>query len=296
MVSQLFEFCPAQLFDQVLGHSVNGCYVGQVNVGFRGAGQFNFGFFGCFLQALQGHRVFAQVNVFFFFELIGQPVNNHFVEIITAQVGVPVGGFYFKHPVSQLENGDIERAASEVVDSHFHVFVAFVQAVSQCGRGGLIDNPFYLQTRNFTGFFGSLALGVIEVSRYCNNRFRYLSAQVIFRHFLHFLQDHSRDFLGRIQPFTDLDTGRIVVPLYHLIANRLQFAGHFIIPAAHKPLDGHNSISGVGDGLAFGRIPDFAFSVFQESHYGRSGPPSFIIGDNGRLAAFHNRYTGIGCS
>jgi hypothetical protein len=38
------------------------------------------------------------------------------VEVVAAEEGVAVGGLHLEHAVADFEDGDVERAAAEVVD------------------------------------------------------------------------------------------------------------------------------------------------------------------------------------
>ena len=95
-------------------------------------------------------------------------------------MGIAVGGFYLEGAFAQFQDRNIESAAAEVV--HGHGFILFlIQAVSQSRRGGLIDDTQDIQPRDGPGVFGRLALGIIEVRRYGNDRVGYLFPQVRFR-------------------------------------------------------------------------------------------------------------------
>ncbi len=76
------------------------------------AGEFDFGFFGRIAQTLEGHLVFAQVDAVFFFELIEHPVEDRVVEVVAAEVSVPVGREHFEYAIADLEDRNIERTAA----------------------------------------------------------------------------------------------------------------------------------------------------------------------------------------
>src|SRR5690606_33392512 len=60
------------------------------------------------------------------------------IEVIATQGGVTAGGLHLEHPVDQLEDGDVEGAAAQVVDREVSL-ASLVEAVGQ-GRGGrLVD-------------------------------------------------------------------------------------------------------------------------------------------------------------
>ena len=60
--------------------------------------------------------VAAQIDARFFLEFGGQEIEQAHVEIFAAQERVAVGGFDFKHAVADFQNGDVERAAAQIID------------------------------------------------------------------------------------------------------------------------------------------------------------------------------------
>ena len=90
--------------------------VGQVHFGLLAAGKFDFGFFGGFFQALQGHHIGFQVDALVFFELGNDVVDQALVEVFTAEEGVAVGGEYFKLffavQIGNFDDGNIEGTAA----------------------------------------------------------------------------------------------------------------------------------------------------------------------------------------
>ena len=47
-----------------------------------------------------------------FFEIIEKPANNPLVKVVTTKEGVAIGGLDFEDTTSNLEDGDIESAAT----------------------------------------------------------------------------------------------------------------------------------------------------------------------------------------
>ena len=94
-----------------------------------------------------------------------------------------------------------------------------------------------LQTRYLSGILGGLALGIVEIGGDGNDRFVDLVAQVSFRGFLEFPQDHRGDFRRRVLSRVDLDLDVLFRSAGDLVRNELLFGGHFIVSAAHEPLD-----------------------------------------------------------
>ena len=293
MVGQLLELSAREGHDQVLRNAVYRHDVRQVDFRRGRARQLDFGFFGRFLEPLQGHRVLAQVDVVLLLELVGHPVDDHVVEVVASEVGVAVGRFDLEHAVAQFQNRDIERTAAQVVHGDLHVLISLVQTVGERGRRRLVDDPADFQARDLTGFLGRLTLRVREVGRYGDNCLAHFGAQIIFGRFLHFLKDDGRNFLRRVEAPVDVDAGGIVVASYYRIGCSLDVLAHFVVGLAHEALDRRDRPLGVGDGLTLGRVAYLALVVVYESDDRGRRAPSFAVGYYHRLAAFHDGDAGV---
>ena len=134
-----------------------------------------------------------QIDAVFLLELIGEKFNQPKVEVLTAEERVTVGGQDLKLMLSinlcNFNDRDVEGAATQIVDSDSAIALGFVHAISKRRRGGLIDNPLDLKTRDPTRIFGGLPLRIIEVCRYCDHRLSHRFAEVLLRGLLHFAQD-----------------------------------------------------------------------------------------------------------
>ena len=63
---------------------------------------------------------------------------------------------------NELENGDIESAAAEIVDGDFAA-LRFMQAIGERGRGRLVDKAQNLEAGDFASILRGLALGIVEI-------------------------------------------------------------------------------------------------------------------------------------
>ena len=127
-----------------------------------------------------------------------QPVDYPLVNIVTTEVGITVSGFYLEHSVAEFEDGNIKSTTAEVIHGDALFLVLFAQAVGQRCSGRLVHDALHIQTGNPPGVLGSLALTVVEIGRYRNNRLFYLFAQIILGGLFHLLQNHRRDLLRRV--------------------------------------------------------------------------------------------------
>ena len=295
-VGQLLEFGAGQCFYQVLRHTVHRHDVGQVYFGRGRTREFDFGFFGCLFQTLQCHRVLAQIDAFVLLEFVGQPIDDDVVEIVAAEVRVAVGRFYFEYAVAEFKNRNIERAAAEVEYGDFHIFVRFVETVSQGGCGGLVDDTAHFQTCNLAGLFGGLTLSVAEVCRHGDDGFVHLLTEIIFGGFFHFLQNHGRNFLRRVQPTVNIDARRVVVAFHHFVWYAFNLFAYAVVGFAHETLDRIDSFVRVRNCLTFSRIAHFAFATVDESHDGRCCAFAFAVGYYDRFISFEDSHTRVGCA
>ena len=88
------------------------------------------------------------------------------VDVVATQVRVAVGGKNLVNVAvgcgNELEDGNVERAAAEIIDGD-SAALFFVQTVGQSGGGGLVDEAQDFEASDFAGVFGGLALGVVEI-------------------------------------------------------------------------------------------------------------------------------------
>ena len=77
-------------------------------------------------------------------------------------MGVAVGGLDFKHAVADFEDGNVERAAAQIVDGDFLVAL-FLEAVRERGRGRLVDDAQHFEAGNAAGVLRGVALAVVKI-------------------------------------------------------------------------------------------------------------------------------------
>src|SRR5690606_38156974 len=114
-----------------------------------------------------------------------EPVDDPLVEVRAAEESVAIGGLHLEDAVAELKDRDIEGTATEVEDRDGVLFALLIQAVSQGGRRGLVDDALDLKARDPTRVFRRLALGIVEVSGYRDDRFGDGLAEVVLGGLLH---------------------------------------------------------------------------------------------------------------
>ena len=168
-------------FTQVLGPGGVGGDERQVDLRLHGGGKLDLGSFGRVAQPLQSHFIALalEVQTFIFLEFFDEPVHDALVDVVAAQVGVAIGGLYFDYALADLQDGDVEGSAAEVIDGDGLVLLS-VQPVSERRRRRFIDDALHLEAGDFPGVLGGLALGVVEVGGHGDDRFGDLFAEEVF--------------------------------------------------------------------------------------------------------------------
>src|SRR5690606_35875837 len=119
------ELCAGELDVQMFGARSVGRDIGQVDVGGGRVGQLDLGFFGSFLQALQGQHVLGQVHALVLFEFGNDVVDDSLVEVFPAEEGIAVGRQHFELLFSvqggDFNDGNVEGSPAEVVHGNFAV-------------------------------------------------------------------------------------------------------------------------------------------------------------------------------
>ena len=83
------------------------------------------------------------------------------------------------------------------------------------------------------------------------------------------------------------------VAAHHLVGDHLHLFGDFVVAPPHEALDRKNRVLGVGDGLPLGDLADQPLPALGERHDGRRGAVAFLVGNDGRLPAFHDGHHGV---
>ena len=171
--------------------------VGQVDVVSLEEDSSIFAFSAASLEALQRDLVLAQVDTVVALELLDHPVDDLGVPVVTTEVVVTAGGLDLDDALTDLEQGHVEGAATEVEDEDGLVGLTLVEPVGQRGRGRLVDDAAHGEARDLAGLLGGLALRVGEVRRHGDHRVGDRLAEVGLRVALELLQHERADLLRR---------------------------------------------------------------------------------------------------
>ncbi len=197
-------------------------------------------------------------------------IDDALVPVVAAQVGVAVGRLHLDDAVADVQQRDVEGAATEVEDQDGLV-VLLVEAVRQGGGGRLIDDPQHLEARDLPGLLGRGALGVVEVRRNGDHGIRDVLAQVFLGIALELLQHPRGDLLRGVLLAVDVAALR-ETPL------RL----------THVALDRPRGAVDVGHGLPLGDLTHQHIAALGEADHRRGGPGALGVADDRGLTALQH--------
>ena len=210
----------------------------QVDLGLGRGGELDLGLLGGFLQPLQRKLVAAQIDALLLLEFVGEIVDEAHVEILAAEEGIAVRRLHLEHAVADLQNGNVESAAAEVIDGD-GAGLLLVETVGERRRSRLVDDAQHFEAGDLAGVLGRLALGVVEIGGNGDDRLLDLLAEIGLRGLLHLLQDEGGDLRRRIGLAFDLDPGIAVGGPHDLVGDELLVLLHHrvVVAPADQPLD-----------------------------------------------------------
>ena len=214
----LSSLARVSLMSRCLGPFWSAVMKGRLMLGFHGRGELDFRLLGGLLQTLQRQAVVAQVDALLFLELVGEVIDDPFVEILAAQECVAIGRFDLEDAVADFEDRDVEGAAAEIVDGDL-AGLFLVEAVGERRRRRLVDDAQDLEAGDLAGVLGRLALGIVEIGRNGDDGLRDLFAEITLGGLLHLLQDEGGDLRGRVFLAVGLDPGVAIVAAHDLVGH-----------------------------------------------------------------------------
>ena len=294
-LDHLLELGAPELDHQVLGPGGVGGQERQVDLGLLDARQLDLGLLGRLLEALEDHLVLRDVDAGVLLELGDQPVHQDVVDVVAAQVGVAVGRHDLDHLVADLQDGDVEGAAAEVVDRD-QLVLGLVEPVGERGRGRLVDDALDLEPGDAAGVLGRLPLRVVEIGRHGDDRVLDRLAEVLLGRLLQLHEDARRDLLNGHPLAADLEGAVAVGRLDDLVRQPLDLVlrGRLVELASDEALGGEDCVFGVGDRLAPRDLADQDLALVIECDHGRREPVAFLVGDDLGLLALHDGHHAVG--
>src|SRR2546423_417113 len=300
VLHQGLELGARQLDVEMLRSRGIGGDVRQVDVGLLGRGQLDLRLLGGLLQALHGERVLAHVDAGLLLELLGQEIDDAQIEVLAAEEGIPVGRQHFELPLAvdfrDLDDGDVEGAATEVVDGDLAIAPLLVEPVGERRSGRLVDDALDREARDAAGVLGRLALRIVEVGRHGDDRFAHRLTEIVLGGLLHFHEHARRDLRRRHLLALHLDPGVAVVRADDLVGDHLDVPpDHLVLElAADEALDGEQGVVGIGHGLALGGLSHHHLAVLGKGDDGGGGAIALAVLDHPGLAALYDGHARVG--
>eukprot|EP01084_Bolivina_argentea_P109175 195132_1 len=268
----------------------------DLDVGLGGGGEGALGALAGGAEAAEGALALGGVLALVLaLELIDEVVDQTVVEVLTAKMGVTVGGLDLEDATGDLKDGDIEGTATKVVHGDGDV-LGLVNAEGKGGGGGLVDHAEHVEAGDHTGVLGGLALGVVEVRGHGDDRLVHLFSEELSR-ILAELAKHLRgNFLGGelLVDVAALDFDVPVRVAHDGVRHLRALGGDLFHAPSNESLDAEEGIFGVHNRLSLGDLSHKLVTCFAVRDDRRRRALSFCVGNDGWFPTFHRRHSTVG--
>ena len=112
-------------------------------------------------------------------------LSKFLIKIFTTKMSVTSSGNDLENTVINGKKRHIEGTTSQIEDNNILFSLLLVHTVSNSGSSGLIDDTENIQTGDESSILGGLTLGIIEISRDCDNGMLDLTTKVSLGNLLH---------------------------------------------------------------------------------------------------------------
>jgi len=216
-----------------------------------------------------------------------QPVRQPAIEIIPAQGRIAGGGEHLEHALAQPQQGDIEGAATQIIDRE-DPFAALVQPVGDRGRRGFVEQAQHLDPGQARGIAGGLALGVVEIGGHGDDRALQRTAQRCLGPRLERLEDLRGDLHRRQRSARRLEPQRVLV--WQQVIGQPAQRGEIRAATSHEALDRAEGRRGMAGLLGQRGATDYDRSGVVDRDYRGQQCAGLVIQQHLRLALAHRRH------
>ena len=220
-----------------------------------------------------------------------EELGQRLVEVVAAEVGVARRGQHLEDAVVELEDGDVEGPAAEVVDRDLLPRLCLVEAVGQGGRGGLVEEPQHVEPREARRVPGGLPLGVVEVGRDGDHDPVGALEEALLGPRVQEPQDEGADLHGRDGVGAHPEAHHAVVIVQQVVAEEPRLIGNLVRRPAHEALDARE---GGAARLACGRqgwpAHGLGHAVVAEANRRGDQGAVVVVEEHARRAAEHHRH------
>src|SRR5262249_23222512 len=110
-------------------------------------------------EPLDRFAIRRQVSSPFGLDVFEADAKEPVVDVVATQMSIAIRREDLENPFVQLENGNVERAAAQIING-YDPFFALVEAVGQRRRSGFVHQPQHVETGDAARVFGGLPLSV----------------------------------------------------------------------------------------------------------------------------------------
>ncbi len=146
----------------------------------------------------------AQIDSVLGMNLVERNRQQQVVDVVAAKVRVAIGGLHLEDSVDGASDGNVEGAATEVVNGN-GADVGAIKPVGERRRGWLIDEAKDFKPSHASRILGGLALRIVEVCRNGDDGLRYRRAEEALGVALELAQNVGGDFRRSEAQFAELD-------------------------------------------------------------------------------------------
>ena len=242
------------------------------------------------------HRfgVAAEIETHVAANVVERDRDQQVVDVVAAEVGVAVGGDDFENSVVQLEDGNVEGAAAEVVDGDDAVLF-LVEAVGERCGGGLVHQAQNFEAGDAACVFCRLALRVVEIRGNGDDRLRDRRSEKALRVALELAEDERGNLRRRKGLVSQLDAQNFagLQVFGQAEGEELQLFLDVFNAAAHQALDRVDGAFRGLDQISARGIADDGLTVFVERDDRRDEIQTIVARDHDRVLPLHEGHERI---
>jgi hypothetical protein len=205
---------------------------------------------------------------------------SRLVEVEPAEEDVASGRLHLEHAVADLDDGDVERTPTQVVD-HDRLVQVLPDAVRERGGSGFVDDPDHFELDHLACVLHRLPLAVGEVRGHGHHCARDLLAQVILCDDPDLVEDFRAD-LGETEVLVaDVEEHVVAFALLQLVRDRLlhHLDDVALIGASYQPLRGVHGVARIELPLPLRLVADELIALFVNGEDRGDDELSTLVGD-----------------